>query len=257
MARQQWTPETPWVKSNKQTIAHWPTYVCRNPNCKNVGRSHPNCKCGVPSFAAQSRALEYDAEGGEVGRHFCAHDGTHEMNCEHFAEGGQVEANQEFEAHPGLALDHAIVAHGLLHALTRTGHSKSENMNKPAEDFRDHANRGRKAVKSHADAHFQPKPEHPAVDKSEIEALRSHLDSIRENPAQLLDSPGLPGLPAHNAALGAKAAAASEYFDALKPKQTIPGPLDDTTPPDKLSDQNYRRQLGIAERPLSILGRVR
>jgi hypothetical protein len=259
MARQVWTPETPWVKSNKKTQAYWPPYVCRNKNCKNVGRSHPNCKCGAPSFAQQSRNLEYDAEGGEVGRegHFCVHDGTHDMNCEHYADGGQIEANHEFDANPNLAVDHAIASHGLFHALTRTGHSRSENLHKPTEDFLDHAHRGRKMVESHAEKHFDSKHDHPEPSKDEISALREHLESIRDNPSQLLDLPGLPGLEAHSAALGAKAAAASNYFDSIKPKQAQPGPLDPVMPPDKHAEQNYNRQLGVAEKPLSVLAHAK
>jgi hypothetical protein len=256
MARAKWTPTTPWVKSNKKTQAYWPPYVCKNKSCASYGKSHPNCKCGAPSFAQQSRNLEYDADGGEVGRHCDSHQ-SHNPDCEHFADGGQIQANHEFEANPTLALDHAIVDHGLLHALTKTGHSKSENLNKPSEDFLEHSHRGRKMLKSHAEHHFEPKHEHPEPKKEEIAALRSHLDSIRENPAQLLDTGGLPGLPVHSAALGAKAATASNYFDALKPKQAQAGPMDPVMPIDKMAEQAYQRQLGVAERPLSVLARAK
>jgi hypothetical protein len=256
MARAKWSTTTPWVKSNKKTAAYWPPYVCKNPNCKSYGHSHPNCKCGAPSFSQQSKNLEYDAEGGEVGRH-CDSRQAHSPDCEHFAEGGQVEANTDFENHPGLAIDHAIAAHGLLHALTKSGHSKSDNLMKPTQDLLEHSHRGRKSLKSHAENHFDPKHPHPEVESHEISGLREHLDSIRENPAQLLDTGGFPGLPEHSAALGAKAATACDYFDAIKPKQAKPGPLDPTVPPDKLAEQNYKRQLGIAERPLSILEKVR
>lgn len=257
MARAKWSTTTPWVKSNKQTAAYWPPYVCKNPNCKSYGHSHPNCKCGAPSFAQQSRNLEYDAEGGEVGRHFCAGLDAHQESCEHFADGGQVEANQEIGANPALTVDHAVVAHGLLHALTRTGHSKSENLNRPAEDFIEHAHRGRKALRSHAEHHFDSKHELPESHGGETEALKTYLAGIRNNPSQLLETGSLPGLPDHSAALGAKAATASDYFDAIKPKQALPGPLDPVVPPDKMAEQNYNRQLGIAERPLSILAKVR
>src|SRR5665213_2708296 len=126
MAKQwQWTPETPWVKSDKETVAVWPKYVCRNPSCKSYGKSHPNCKCGAPpSLRSQYKALEY-AKGGQV--HFCSTISPHHEDFEHYAEGGQVEANQEFEQNPDLSLDHSIVAHGLLHLLTKTGHSRSED----------------------------------------------------------------------------------------------------------------------------------
>lgn len=196
------------------------------------------------------------AEGGEVGNHCDTHQPHHE-SCEHYADGSTIQANHDFENHPDLTLDHAIANHGLLHTLTKSGHSKSENQNKPTEELIDHASRGRKSLKSHTEHHFDHKHEHPEVGKDEISALKSHLDSIRENPSQLLDTGGFPGFPKHSAALGAKAAAASDYFDALKPKQAKPGPLDPAVPPSKLSEQSYNRQLGIAEKPLSILEKVR
>jgi hypothetical protein len=198
--------------------------------------------------------LHYD-EGGEV--HHCESHQAHDPSCEHFADGGTIQANHDFENHPGLAIDHAIAHHGLLHALTKLGHSKSENPNKPSEDFHDHTQRGRKSLKHHAENHFNPKHELPEAHKDEASALRAHLDSIRENPSQLLDTGGFDDLPAHSAALGAKAATVSDYMDTIRPKQAKPGPLDPTVPPDKMAEQSYRRQLGIAERPLSILEKVR
>ncbi len=251
-----WSPTTPWLGAKKKTAADWPTYVCQNKSCKSYGKSHPNCKCGAPYAALQKEHPgEFHADGGEI--HFCKQSGTHDPSCDHFADGGQIQANTEFEASPGLALDHSIVSHGLLHALTKSGHSKSDNLNKPTEDLIDHAHRGHRSLKSHAENHFNSKHEHPESHKDEISGLKNHLDSIRQNPEQLLDVGGFPGLPGHSAALGAKAAAASDYFDTIKPKQPLPGPLDPVMPPDKLAEQNYRRQLGIAEKPLSILNKVR
>lgn len=239
---------------------------CRNPQCKSYGRPHPNCQCtsagpqtgrsggSGPSGPSKSITDRY-AQGGEV--HFCESHLGHAPECEYYADGGQVEANLEFEAHPTLALDHSIVSHGLLHALTRTGHSQSENPNKPSEDFLDHSRRGRKGLRAHVDLHFNPKHEHPQVKKEGISSLKNHLESINQNPAQLLELGSLPGNPDHSAALGAKAALVSNYFESLKPKQSLPGPLDDMTPTDKMAEKNYNRQLGLAEHPLSILTKVR
>lgn len=52
---------------------------CLNPNCKSYGHPHPNCRCG------QSMA-----EGGEVSS-VCASSGIHGMDCQYYAEGGQVD----------------------------------------------------------------------------------------------------------------------------------------------------------------------
>lgn len=251
-----WSPTTPWLGAKKKTAAEWPRYVCRNKSCKSFGKSHPNCECGAPYADLQKNYPgQYYADGGEV--HFCRQAQSHDKSCEHFADGGAVQANQEFESQPSLAVDHAIVSHGLLHALTKTGHSKSENPNKPEEDFMDHVHRGRKELAFHVEHHFDSKHKHPEVEKSEGEALRQHLDAVRSNPSQLLDTGGFEGLPGHSAALGAKAAVASNYFDSLKPKQSQPGPLDPVMPVDKGAEQAYKRQLGIGEKPLSILQKVR
>lgn len=243
-----WSPTTPWLGAKKKTAADWPTYVCRNPNCKSYGKSHPNCECGAPySSLAKDHPGEFYADGGEV-RH-CDSGQIHHESCDHFADGGTIQANHEFETNPTLAVDRSIAHHGLLHALTHTGRSKSENLNKPAEDFLDHSRHGHKALKSHAD--------HPEVKKDEVSALAHHIDAVSANPSSLLDMPGLPGLEAHSAALAAKAATASNYLEGLKPKPSQAGPMDPVMPPDKHTEQAYRRQLAIAERPLSILSKVK
>ena len=248
-----WTPETPWFGPDKEHVADWPRYVCRNPSCKSYGKSHPNCQCGPPSLRSQYKQLEY-ADGGYI---HCSGSRAHDESCEHYADGGEIEANHEFAMNPMLALDHTIANHGLLHAFTKTGRSRSQNSNRPAEEFLESSKRGRKLIEEHAKAHFDPKHEDVESDKANISALRTHLDEIQKNPSQLLDLGGSLGLPDHAAALGAKAAQVTNYFDGIRPKQAIPGLLDPPMPVDKMADQNYNRQLGIAEKPLSILGHIR
>src|ERR1700722_2170406 len=55
-----------------------PAYVCRNPSCASVGKSHPNCKCGPVDMA----------EGGSVS--FCSESRNHAPDCEYYADGGLV-----------------------------------------------------------------------------------------------------------------------------------------------------------------------
>ena len=252
-----WTPETPWFKSSKDTKANWPTYVCRNPNCASYGKSHPNCKCGPPSFSAQSRSLEY-AEGGII--HFCQDGQAHDSGCEHYASGGQVEENHEFASQPDLSLDHAIVSHGLLHALTKTGHSKSEDPTRVLSDHRDAARRGRSELQAHSKNLFSQHKDHRIdSDDAHGDALGAHLDDLQANPSQALDVGGSLGeqAPAHAAALGAKTATAMNYFQGIKPKSQQFSPLDEPTPPSKSDIAHYRRQLAIAQKPQAVIQGMR
>lgn len=219
-----------------------PPYVCHNRACKSYGIAHPNCRC---------------AHGGEILEHHCMSSKEHHPGCDYFADGGMVQDNHEIFSRPALAVDHAVANHGLLHALTVTGHSKSDNPNKAAESFIDHSRRGKKAMHSHAASHFDPKHEHAVPGKDEVSALKKYIGDVRTNPAALLETGGRLNLMAHSSALAAKASTVVDYFEALRPKQPQPGPLDPKLPPSKIHEQNYDRQLGIAERPLSILGRVK
>lgn len=270
MARAKWTPTTPWVKSNKKTQAYWPPYVCRNRSCKSFGSSHPNCECGAPTNSNPSHVTSVNpnkkswpsmpsregyAHGGEV--NFCESEMPHVEGCEHFASGGEIESNHEFMERPSLAIDHAIAHEGLLHALTKTGHSKSENLNRPNEELLDSARRGRKEIASHASSHFDSKHENPEVSADHVKALRDHLDEIEKNPELLLNTGGNLSLQDHAGALGAKAATVSSYLSSIKPKAQQAGPLDSVLPPDKMAESNYNRQLGIAEQPLSVLSHVK
>jgi hypothetical protein len=221
---------------------------CRNKTCKSYGSVHPNCRCGQSGFA----------EGGEV--HFCSTGNIHNADCEHFADGGQVEENTKLHTQPGLSIDHAAVDQGLLGLLTKLGmQSRSPNPGKPVQDYMDSSRRGSKSAKSNLERHFDKNPEHPDPDPKEIQALSDHLESLNENPHQLLDVGGSLGnvFPDHQVELAAKAAAALNYFGAIKPKKNQPGPLDAEVPANKLHEANYVRQLAVAQNPLSILNRVK
>lgn len=251
-----WTPETPWFDDGKKTEAHWPNYVCRNKNCKSFGKSHPNCHCGAPSFSRQSKNLEY-AKGGEV--HYCSTLGNHNEKCEHFADGGQIEENTKLSHEPGLSIDHVAAEHGLHHLLSKTGHSKSENKNKHSEEYMDHSKKGHKKTKHHMGSMHDKKYEAIEPKKESIGSLKSHLDSIHENPSKTLDVGGSLGqvFPDHAAELAAKTAVVADYFQSIKPLKQQNRPLDDPSPIDKIAESNYNRQLGLAEHPLSILSHVR
>jgi hypothetical protein len=253
-----WTPETPWLGPKKNTQAVWPRYVCRNPSCKSYGKSHPHCRCGAPgtreTMSGHQQGYAY-ASGGEV--HYCESCQPHQEGCEFLADGGEIEAHHEIETNPGLSVAHAAVTHGLLHVLTKTGHSKSEDPNKPTEHFIDSAKRGRKAVDSHSKAILDSKHEDIQPTKEDIQALKQHIEDLRENPSKLLDVGGELNMPSHQAALGSLVANAFNYFNALRPGQAQAGPLEDPMPVDKVKNQKYERQLGIGQAPLSVLARAK
>ncbi len=260
---------------------------CKNPNCKNYGHSHPNCRCytrvseqgmadrgymvpgstagltmkangkfpkvSMPSRGSGGISKRGYAHGGEV-MHHCISMQPHHESCEYFATGGEIQDNQEFAQNPNLAIDHAAVTHGLLHLLTKTGHSKSENPNKTAEDFLASSKQGKKALHSHLTSHFEKKHS-MAHDPSHVMALKSHLQSIQENPSQLLEGGGdlHNSLPDHAMALGAKTAQAVNYLQSIKPMNQQNAPLDEISPPGKGKDAQYDRQLELAENPMHIL----
>lgn len=245
---------------------------CRSPE------GHPNCKCWSDKTESQMAALGYKESGstkgmtknsyGQFDKPYIggyAHGGEvsfddigphHNEDCPHFASGGQVEENQEFASNPDLSLDHAIINHGLLHALTKTGHSKSEDPTRVVSDHRDAARRGRRELQTHSKNLFSQHKDHRIdSDDAHGDALGAHLDDLQANPAQALDVGGTLGMqaPTHAAALGAKTAAAMNYFQGIKPKSQQFSPLDEPTPPSKSDTAHYRRQLGVAERPQSVL----
>lgn len=248
----QWSPTTPWFGPDKETEKVWPRYVCRNPNCKSVGKSHPNCHCGAPSFSRQSKNLEYDAHGGAVGSHFCSQNSAHSSECEHFADGGEVEANQEFFGNPDLSLDHAIINHGLHNVLTKTGHTKSEEPGRQMHDHLIHAKNGRKKIRHHSSNILETQKEHQiSIHPDEISALKNHLEDLRMNPQKLLDIGGSLSdhLPDHAGILGAKAASVMNHLETIRPKSQQLNPMSEPIKPSKAEEYRYNRQLALMQNP--------
>jgi hypothetical protein len=103
----------------------WPDYVCRNPNCKSYGKSHPNCRCGpatanpggslkaIEAFARTGNpnagkgpkpgpgTIPMLAKGGEI-EHYCSGGKSHKKGCEYFKDGGEEDQDQESENLPDL-----------------------------------------------------------------------------------------------------------------------------------------------------------
>lgn len=254
--QQQWTPETPWFGPDKKTEKVWPRWTCRNPSCGSFGKSHPGCNCGESGsrepLSGHQQGLNY-ASGGQV--HFCSTCSPHSPECEHFADGGEVQANQEFQNNPDLSFDHSVVQHGLNHLLTKTGHSKSEDPNRVAEDHLDSVRRGRKALEVHSKNLFETSKEHQIEsDPAHVESLKAHLYDLRMDPSKVLDVGGSLGgvLPDHAGMFGAKTATIMNYAEAIRPKSQQLNPMSAPIPPSKMDEAKYQRQLAVAEKPQII-----
>jgi hypothetical protein len=208
---------------------------CQNTSCASYGQPHPNCKCY--------------AQGGAV----CA--GPHDTKCEHFADGGEVQANQEFQSDPGLAVDHNIAHAGLSNVLSKAGYTKSEEPGRAHTEFLDNHRRGRKALEAHTKSLLEPKPADSKPIESNAGELQTKLDKLRADPEAGL---GIGGeLDTHGPILAAKAASAATYLNSIKPKPTPAGPLDKPLAPSRMEERNYQRQLELAERPTLIYERIR
>ena len=92
-------------------------------------------------------------------------------------------------------------------------------------------------------------------DEKSREMLKSQLEEFREDPSKMLEIGGTLGhyLPDHGAQLGATAAQANNYLEALRPKTTQRNSLDEPSPPDAGEVSKWNRHLDIAQNPLMVL----
>ena len=225
---------------------------CINPSCKSYGRSHPNCLCYSPGGEAQhqEKTILGFAHGGSV--HYCSSHQAHKPDCEYYADGGEVEENTEFAQNPALAVDHAIANHGLFHALTKTGNSKSQDPDRIPMDFMENSHKGKKLIETHSNNFLDHKADPIKADNTTD--LESHLQEVNENPDKMLDVGGDLGdrFPAHKVQLIAKTSNAVNYLNSIKPMNSQGGPMDPVSPPSKLETSIYKRQLSLAQKPSLI-----
>jgi hypothetical protein len=231
----------------KQQSGSYPP--CLNPSCRSYGKSHPNCLCYSPGGEAeqQEKTMLGFAHGGAV--HHCSCNRPHMQGCEYYADGGEVEDNNEFANNPPLAVDHAIASHGLLHGLTKTGNSKSEDPDRIHTDFIGHSLSGKQSLQNHANNIINPSAD--PIESDDTDELQSQIDDINQNPNKLMDIGGGLGdrFPAHKAQLLAKSNVAVQYLNSIKPMNSQGGPLDPVMPPSKMQESMYKRQLRIAQKP--------
>lgn len=233
------------------TYAYDRDLPCKNPYCKSHGRPHPNCKCYNSGFSAEQGQY---AQGGQI----C--EGPHKENCEHFADGGTIQENHEFINNPMKTLDQVGAHHGLHHLLTKVGHNgRSENQFKHLEEYKDSAKRGKKTIDGHMSDFIGPKKPEIKHDQDGINQLKQHLNNLQVHPDQALNVGGNLGqtAPDHAAALGMKTANAMNYLQSIKPMASQGGPLDPLEPVSKAKENQYDRQLAIAQNPMQVLHRVK
>jgi hypothetical protein len=225
---------------------------CINPRCKSFGKSHPNCLCYAGPGGSSLEG--HFAKGGMI----CS--GPHKEDCEHFADGGQVQEQQKFLDNPQDAIDHVGVQHGLLHLLTKLGHNgRSENQHKYLEDYADQSKRGHKSLDHHMSKLLGDEKLEIEPDKEGREQLKSHLQDLEQNPEKLMSVGGSLGstLPMHAAMLGSRAANAVNYLNSIKPKGSQSLPLDQVKAPQTLADNHYNRAIDIAQKPHMVLNHVK
>lgn len=221
-------------------MANWP---CQNHHCASFGKPHPNCICPNP---------EVFAKGGCVGPHY--------KSCEYFAEGGQVEEQNQFLNNPNDSVDHYAVHNGLLNTLTKLGsNGQSPNPGKHLEEYMDSSKRGHKTIDSYVKGLFGKDKMELEPDLGSRESLKSHLNDINQNPEKALQVGGQLGeiMPLHAAALGARAGNAYNYLSKLKPKLSQISPLDKMQPADRKAENLYNRQLDIAQKPHLVLQHIK
>ena len=225
---------------------HYPP--CINPTCKSFGKSHPNCLC-YAGPGGSSLEQGHFAEGGKI----CF--GEHKDDCEHFADGGQIQEQYNFLNNPADALDHVAAHHGLLHVLTKLGKSKSEDPHKSLQDYVEASRHGRKKVDGHISSLIGNGKLDVGHDKEAREALKVHLSELQTNPQNMINIGGNIGdsLPVHAETIGSKAVNAVNYLNGLKPQRFKNGPLSNLSPPDPLAEAKYNRHLDLANNPSLIL----
>jgi hypothetical protein len=201
----------------------------------------------------QNLAMGGTVAGQQV--HFCESTAPHQPGCEHYADGGMVAENAEIHNNPELSIDHTILHDGLLHALTKAGHTKSEDPNRVVDEHLDAIRRGRKELENHSKNILETKKEHRIESNpNHVADLKTHLEDLNANPHKLLELGGslADSLPDHAGALGAKAAAVMNHLQAIKPKPQQLNPMSEPIPPTKGDESRYNRQLAIMQNPAML-----
>ncbi len=267
---------------------------CLNPNCSSHGAPHPNCRCysrmaqgGIAGCNGphKTECVYHMAEGGEPEELPADPETSLTQSIIHHGLSGALQSTGQV----GLAKFEPEHMQPLMDAKNNftpvqveSGHPlvgqipKSERdqvirhlsakvmMAEPnAEGFRsasDHLKssyRGKQLLNEAVGSVFNKGSF--KVPNSDTSVLQSQLDDLQANPAKALEMGGSLGhyLPDHSGQFAATVASAMNYFQQLKPKNTDMGPLSEPISPNKQNKEMYKRQLEIAQQPLTVLKRVK
>lgn len=105
----------------------------------------------------------------------------------------------------------------------------------------------------------QAKPTIKPMSKKELDRLDRKVQSLANNPEELLNVGGNVGYyaPEHATAMGMVSARAVQYLASKKPAPKKNGPLDREIPPSVAQVNDYYRTLETAENPVKILQRIK
>lgn len=96
-------------------------------------------------------------------------------------------------------------------------------------------------------------------DETSRERLKNHISDLALSPEKALETGGRLGhyLPEHATQLGALTAQATNYLNSIKPTNTSTGAFNAPVLPSKVQQEQYHRQVDIAEQPLMVMEHVK
>ena len=216
---------------------------CKNPNCKSVGRPHPNCKC-FPNLA----------KGGEAQR-FCDSPRMHDKTCQYFAEGGLVDDEKD----PNSAVAAHLANHGASGILEQI-------LNRSIDKYYSSIKKGHKNIDSSADSLFSGKSHLSQNDdksKKKIEEWMDNGNAYEDIQNALSQGSNIEASvmsqihPKQNLLLQTAKGRIAGYLNTLKPQENTPKLAFDDAPDQTQAKKTYDSALDIANSPLSVLNHVK
>lgn len=229
---------------------------CKNPSCKSHGKPHPNCRC----YGGY-------AEGGVVD-HFCSVDRPHGQDCQYYAGGGEVKAEDILAM--GAPSDPAddiagasasAGAHGLFKGI------------KDKEALDGHAKKGHSKLDKAIKALFAGEKLAHEPDEKAREKVEKYLEGggLSQNIAgqvhgPLNDDPMLAAAaeptalsmshPVHNTMLQTVRGRVANYLDGMRPAKHGPKLAFDDHMDDPGRKRAYKAAIDLANDPSSVLAHV-
>jgi hypothetical protein len=151
---------------------------------------------------------------------------------------------------------------GLLRFLGNGQHVSASGF-KGMVEYIDHIIKGQNAIVNGTRNLFKAGavvlPEKLIPGEPQRKKLDKKLDSIQQDPKQLLDVGGTTTvyLPDHGGAIGQTVGTAVQYLQSVKPNPQRSAPLDNKPIVSKADQAQYNRTLDIAEQPLMVLNHIK